>query len=390
MIKYKTAGESHGRCCTAILEGIPAGLGLEKGYIIDQLTRRQLGIGRGGRMQIETDQVEITAGVRWGETTGAPICLVVDNRDWDNNKELMDPAASSRDESQYLTKARPGHADLAGALKYDRHDIRDILERASARETAARVAAGAVAKRLLEELGIKVTSFTTSVGGLGLSEDISGMTADEVMEITQKFTNYRCLDGGDEKKMEDAILKAKSDGDTLGGTFKVVAFGVPAGLGSHTQWDLKLDARIAQALMSIQAIKGVECGIGFEAAGRRGSQVHDPIMYDKGECRFTRPTNNAGGIEGGMTNGEALVFKAAMKPISTLRDPLDSVDIATKKKAKAEVVRSDVSAVVAAGVVGEAVVCLELARALKEKTGGDSIIEMKRNFEGYLEQLKEF
>ncbi len=383
MIRYYTAGESHGKCVSVIIEGIPAGLKITEDYINLQLFRRQQGYGRGKRMDIEHDKVQITSGVRWGETLGSPVCMVINNRDWENWKVTMSVDEADRDEDLYITRSRPGHADLAGVLKYNRDDVRDIFERASARETVARVAAGAVAKRLLEEFGINVISFTRQIG------NVKAETVDISLNMT-KDSLINCADKEKEVEMIREIDEAEKNGDTVGGVFTVVAEGVPPGLGAHTQWDLKLDGRIAQALMSIQAVKGVETGNGFEMAGLRGSEVHDEIRYDSSKRKFYRISNNAGGVEGGMTNGEYLIFSAAMKPVSSLKKPLKSVDLKTKEDIVAEIIRSDVCAVPAAGVIGEAVVAIEIAGALKEKTGGDSIEEMKRNYENYLKQVMEF
>jgi chorismate synthase len=387
MIRYYTAGESHGKCGTVILEGIPAGLKINQDYINNELARRQEGYGRGKRMEIEKDKVNITSGIRWGETLGSPICMMIKNRDWKNWETTMSVDEKDRDESVYITRSRPGHADLPGVLKYERHDVRDILERASARETAARVAAGAIAKRLLEEFGIQIASFTSQIGKVK-AEDTEA-SIDDIARITSD-SPLKCLDKEAEEAMMEEIKSADEAGDTIGGVFTVVVDGLPFGLGTHTQWDIKLDARLARAVMSIQAIKGVEIGKAFEMITKRGSKVHDEIRYDSDQKKFYHVSNNAGGIEGGMTNGERLVVRAAMKPISSLKQPLSSVDIKTKENITAEIVRSDVCAVPAAGVVGEAAVALELAAALLEKTGGDSMMEAKRNYENYLRQVKGF
>jgi len=385
MIRYFTAGESHGKRVSVIMEGVPAGLKISADYINKQLARRQRGYGRGKRMQIESDCVEINSGIRWGETIGSPICLSIENRDWENCKKIMSVSGKDRAEDLILSRPRPGHADLAGILKYDRKDMRDILERASARETAARVASGAVARKFLQELGIRIMSYTRQIGNV--SFDDSRITIEDLIKISED-SPLSCPDKKIEEKMMREIDNTGKAGDTVGGVFCVVAAGVPAGLGSHTQWDLKIDGRIAQALMSIQAVKGVESGGGFSSAAKKGSEVHDEISYDKKRKVYYRNTNNAGGIEGGMTNGEPLVFSAAMKPISSLAKPLMSVNIKTKKKEASEIVRSDVCAVPAAGVIGEAVVAIEIAKALLEKTGGDSMREVKRNYKGYLSQIK--
>ncbi|MBN2407818.1 MAG: chorismate synthase [Elusimicrobia bacterium] len=388
MIRYYTAGESHGRSVTVILEGIPAGLRIDREYINVRLGRRQEGYGRGERMKIEKDAVEISSGIRWGETIGSPICMTINNRDWENWKDVvMSLDAKAREEDLYITRSRPGHADLAGVLKYNRNDARDILERSSARETAARVAAGAVAERLLEEFGSKLTSYTSQIGKVKAPAE--GMDLAAIKKAVEG-SRLRCVDVELERKMMDEITRAGKEGDTVGGVFTVIAEGVPVGLGSHTQWDLKIDGNIARAVMSIQAVKGVEFGRGFALASLRGSVVHDEIKYDGSEKKFYRASNNAGGVEGGMTNGEPLVVNAVMKPISSLKKPLRSIDIKTKKEITAEIIRSDVCAVPAAGVVGEAVIAIELARAFREKFGGDSLGEMKRNFDGYLKQVREY
>jgi chorismate synthase len=371
-LRYFTAGESHGQCLVGVLEGLPAGLKIEADAISRDLSRRQKGYGRGGRMKIEADEAEILSGVRRGETIGSPVAVMVKNRDFKIN-EL--PA---------VTKPRPGHADLAGVIKYDRDDARDILERSSARETTIRVAIGAICKLLLKEVGVDIVGHIISLGAVQANTD--GLTFQQIRERSEA-SQTRCADREAEKKMIEAVDAAKANGDTLGGVFEIVAVGVPIGLGSHVQWDRKLDANIARALMSIQAIKGVEVGLGFEAARRFGSQVHDEILPAH-EGLLTRASNNAGGFEGGMTNGQPVVVRAAMKPLSTLMKPMRSVDIKTREEVKATVERSDVCATPAAAVIGEAVVAFELARALLDKFGGDSVREMKRNFESYREACK--
>ncbi|MDA3792559.1 MAG: chorismate synthase [Elusimicrobia bacterium] len=384
MIRYYTAGESHGKSVTVIIEGIPAGLAITAGDINHHLARRQKGYGRGKRMQIETDKAEVTSGIRWGETLGSPICLVVKNKDWENWTEIMSLSKKDKNEEFIKRTPRPGHADLSGMLKYDRKDMRDILERASARETAARVAAGAVAKKLLEEFNIYVVSFTKQIGKIRARA--LNMDPKDVPGVTEE-SPLRCIDKFAEKKMVAEIKNAGKNGDTVGGIFSVVVQGAPPGLGSHTQWDLKLDGRVAQALMSVQAIKGVEVGRGFDVVNYRGSKTHDEIKYDRSRKQFFRMTNNAGGIEGGMSNGEVMIFRGAMKPISSLMKPLKTVDLTTKKSVDSAIVRSDICAVPAAGVVGEAVVAIEVARAMKEKFGGDSLKEMKRNYQNYIKQI---
>jgi chorismate synthase len=377
-----TAGESHGPQLSAIIEGLPAGIHLAVETINRDLARRQQGYGRGGRMKIETDTAELLSGVRWGETLGSPVTLVVKNRDWENWLEKMSPLAEHRDDSSSVTRPRPGHADLSGVLKYHHDDVRNVLERSSARETAVRVAVGGVARALLAEFGIQVGGFVTEVGG------VCAIPPDEPLDVLWQCaasSEMFCCDTTAEEEMKRAIDSAKVNGDTLGGVVEVQVLGVPAGLGSYVHWDRKLDARLAMALMSIQAIKGVEVGIGFEAARRPGSQVHDEIFYHDGYCR---DTNNAGGIEGGMSNGEAIVLRAAMKPIPTLYKPLRSVDMRTHEAFEATVERSDTCAVPAALVVAEAVVAIEIANALLEKFGGDSVVEIRRNIEGYREQIR--
>jgi len=393
MIRFLTAGESHGKCLTLIVEGVPAGLQLSVSDINAELKRRQMGYGRGGRMKIESDRAEITAGVRGGVTLGSPIALTIQNRDWENWQKVMSPDVVEIDEAQArgVTRPRPGHADLAGGIKYRHKDLRNILERASARETAARVACGAIAKCLLSKFDIHVASFVRIIGGVGLHlEQFSLLEKEDFDELREQLENspVRCPDPDAEKQMIEAIDAAKEAGDTVGGVFQVMAFNVPPGLGSHVHWDRKLDARIAGAVMSIPAIKGVEIGLGFGVTERRGSQVHDEIFYDN-DKGFYRKTNNAGGTEGGISNGETIVVRAAMKPIPTLSQPLDSVDFISKEPFKASKERSDACAVPAAGIVGEAMVAIEVANAMMEKFGGDSISELKGNFDLYMEYISE-
>jgi len=384
MIRYVTAGESHGRQITVILEGIPAGLRLSQEDVNENLRRRQSGFGRGQRMSIEQDSVEFVAGVRLGETIGSPICMVVKNRDWENWKDIMTSGSSIKDAKQFLLRPRPGHADLAGLIKFGRKDIRDILERASARETVARVCAGAVCRKLLGEFETVVCSYTSEIGGI--PANVKGLDLKKILSLSFQ-SDIRMPDVKGEKKMKELIHKAAAKGDTVGGVFKVIAQKVPVGLGSHTQWDLKLDGRIAQSLMSIQAIKAVEFGLGFGYSSVPGSEAHDEIYYSKAKG-FHRNTNNAGGIEGGMSNGENIVVSCVMKPIPSLAKPLRSVNIKTKKSEVAEAVRGDVCAIPAAAVIGEAVLSYELARAFKEKFGGDSLNEMKTNYGSYIENAK--
>ncbi|HUP89448.1 MAG TPA: chorismate synthase [Longimicrobiales bacterium] len=382
---FHTAGESHGRGLIALIEGVPAGLHISAERDIDpELKRRQGGYGRGDRMKIEQDRAEFISGVRLGEALGSPLALVIWNRDWDNWLIAMSHEEQPDASAETLRRVhlpRPGHADLVGVLKYDRNDARDILERASARETTARVACGAIAKRLLREFGVTIGSHIVSMG------DVVATVPDELpadLNAAADASPVRTLDRESEKRMIAAIDRAKETGDTLGGCFEVVARGLPPGIGSHVSWDRRLDGRLAQALMSIQAMKGVEVGLGFEAARRFGSQVHDTI-----EAGYTRSGNNAGGLEGGMTTGGPLVLRVAMKPLSTLMRPLATVNIATGDKGVAVTERSDVAALAAAGVVGEAMVAIVLADAMLEKFGGDSVREMKQNYDSYLSHLRE-
>jgi chorismate synthase len=384
--RFLTAGESHGECLTALIDGVPAGLPLAEADLNEDLARRQRGYGRGGRMKIERDQVHISGGVRWGLTLGSPIALTITNRDWENWKATMsvgppEPGAAAKQ----VTRPRPGHADLAGAMKYGHRDIRNVLERSSARETTARVAVAGVAKRLLAEFGITILSHVTELGGIRIAPDLD-LPWEEIRRRAEA-SEVRCADPAAEAEMIVAIDDAKAKGDTLGGVFEVVALGCPVGLGSYVQWDRRLDGGIARALCAIQAIKGVEFGLGFETARRPGSQVHDEILLDA-QGGFRRASNNAGGLEGGVTNGQPVVVRAAMKPLSTLRTPLRSVDVATKEAVEAVVERSDVSAVPAAGVVGEAMLALALVTPFLEKFGGDSIDEIRRNYRAYQDALR--
>ncbi|MDY6917016.1 MAG: chorismate synthase [Chloroflexota bacterium] len=379
--RFLTAGESHGKALTAIVEGLPAGLALDEDYIACDLKRRQGGYGRGGRMKIEQDRAEILSGVRYGFTIGSPISLLIWNRDWDNWQETMAVKRVDR-ESDAVTRLRPGHADLAGTLKYGHADVRPVLERASARETAVRVAIGAVARRLLEEFGIAIRSHTRAIGGVWAGEAATDW--DRVEE-----SPVRCADAAVEKEMMAAIDRAKEAGDSVGGVFQVVATGVPIGLGSHVQWDRRLDGRIAQGFTSINAVKGVEFGVGFNLAHLRGSEAHDIIDFDSTQRRWRHATNRAGGLEGGMTNGEPVVVNAVVKPIPTLGKPLPSVDLKTGEEVQAHVERSDVCVVPAAGVIGEAMLAIVLADALLEKFGGDHMSETLRNCRSYLEAMTE-
>lgn len=387
MLRYLTAGESHGKGLVGILEGIPAGLKLSTDDIDRQLKRRQAGYGRGKRMEIEKDKVEIISGVRLGKTLGSPIALLVKNLDWENWQEVM-TAEERKTTSQNispLTHPRPGHADLAGAIKYNFDDLRNVLERASARETAVRVAIGAICRRFLAEFKIRIYSRVIQIGRI---KDVSQWPPTEASYQMIEDSPLRCLDKTTETKMIALIDSAKEKGDTLGGVFEVIILNLPVGLGSYVQWDLKLDARLAYALMSIQAIVGVEIGLGFTAAEKFGSQVQDEIFYEQSEKRFFRPTNNAGGIEGGMSNGEPIILRAAMKPISSLGKPLSSIDIVSKEPVKAIKERADICALPAASVIGEAVAAFEIAKAMRDKFGGDSLVETKRNYSGYLDYVK--
>lgn len=389
-LRFTTAGESHGQALIGILEGVPAGLPLVAEQVDRELARRQGGYGRGRRMQIERDAVQFLSGVRAGETLGSPIAMLIPNRDWKNWSEIMDPAprAEGAEAKRRVTRVRPGHADLAGLLKYDRDDARDILERASARETTVRVAIGAVCRRLLAEFGVRIGSHVVSLGDVTanppapLPEDVNS-AADA--------SPVRTLDPEAEQRMMRRIDEAKAAGDTLGGVCEVVATGVCVGLGSHVSWDRKLDGRIGRAMMSIPAVKGVEIGAGFAAARTPGSQVHDPIEMAPGRTGtggVRRQSNRAGGLEGGMTTGEPVVVRVAMKPISTLMKPLATVDVATGQPAEASVERSDVTAVPAMGVIAEAMLAIVLADALLEKFGGDSLREVRYNHAGFLSHIQ--
>lgn len=383
--RWFTAGESHGPGLVAIVDGVPAGLSLLAADIDDGLARRQRGYGRGGRMKIETDRVMLQAGVRGGETLGSPIALLVPNKDFASWAGRMGPEPFEST-PEPVVRPRPGHADLAGGLKYDRRDLRDILERASARETTMRVAVGGVARKLLSALGVDVFAHVVSIGDV---EATAHRSLDaETIRLRARASDMSCADPDAEEKMKEAIHTASHAGDTLGGVFEVVATGIPTGLGSHVQWDRKLDGRIAQAMMCIQAIKGVEIGMGFEAARVRGSEVHDPIGWDGSS--FTRSRNGAGGLEGGITNGQPLVVRAAMKPIATLRKPLPSVHVDSKQASDAAFERSDICAVGAASVVGEAMLAIVLADAVLEKFGADSMRELLRNVEGYRAQVASY
>ena len=378
-LRFMTAGESHGPRLTAILEGLPAGLRLSKADIDRELARRQQGYGRGGRMKIETDKVEVLSGVRFNETLGGPLTLQVINKDFANWNGRM--AAFGDPEGEKVTAARPGHADLTGVLKYNREDVRDILERSSARETTMRVAVGAVCKAFLRELGIKVVSHVTNIGGVA----VDPAKIDRSMLGQENGSELNCYDREAEVKMKARIDEAKTAGDTLGGIFEVVVQGAPVGLGSHIQWDRRLDARLAGAMMSIQAIKGVEIGAGFDCAILPGSEIHDEIFLEDGQIQ--RKTNRAGGLEGGMTNGEDIVVRAAMKPIPTLMTPLKSIDIESREAVLACKERSDTCAVSAASVVGEAMAAFVLAQAVCEKFGSDALVDVKSALAAYKQRI---
>ena len=392
MIRFSTAGESHGEALIALVSGLPAGVPVDLEFLNRELWRRQQGYGRGGRMKIETDKAHVLSGVRHGKTIGTPIAIELVNRDWKNWEEKLPVEEGDPALHQAVASPRPGHADLAGALKYNFPDARYVLERASARETTARVAAGALAKLMLQTLGIEVASHAIRVGRVELKrsatwEEIAGLAArDEVV--------LGCVDEAIEARMKEEVEEAARTGDTVGGVFEVVAHGVPAGLGTYANWDERLDGQLAAAVMSIQAVKAVEIGRGVLAAESFGSTVHDAIFYtteaNSKPTRFTRPQNYAGGIEGGISNGEEIVVRGYLKPISTLRKPLSSVRFDTREATSASYERSDICVVPAAGVVAEAMVALTIARLAQEKFGGDSALEMRRNFDGYIEQIRSY
>jgi chorismate synthase len=390
MLRFVTAGESHGQGLVAWVGGLPAGVPIDLAFLNRELKRRQGGYGRGGRMKIETDQADIISGVRRGKTTGAPVAMIIWNKDWENWKEALPVEEHANTAQKYkdLNPPRPGHADLAGSLKYNLHEARYVLERASARESAARVAAGALTKLLLGQMGIEVLSHVLVVGSVASNyrpswDEIRAMCAkDDIL--------FNCADAEAEQKMKAAVDEILRTGDTLGGIFEVVAHNVPPGLGTHANWDERLDGLLSQSVMSLQAVKGVEIGTGVESAVSLGSKVHDQIDYDKAEKKFTRPENHAGGLEGGISNGEDIIVRGYLKPISTLRRPLQSVHMETKEIVKAAYERSDVCVVPAAGVAAEAMVSLTLAKCFLEKFGGDSLEEVRRNFDGYQAQLRTF
>ena len=390
MLRFETAGESHGECLVATLTGLPAGVPVSLDKINRDLWRRQQGYGRGGRMKIETDKAHIVSGVRHSQTIGSPVAMLIANADWKNWTEALpiEDFENSDEKRKRLTRPRPGHADLAGALKYNFHDARYVLERASARETTARVAVGALAKAFLAELGITVLSHVTAVGPERLDRPA---TWDELVALSERDeVLLGCVDREAEQRMKAVVDQIYKTGDTVGGVFEVVAHGVPPGLGSHITWDSRLDGKLAQAIVSLQAVKGVEIGFAADGAAQFGSKVQDTIHYNSEAHQFTRGANRAGGLEGGITNGQDVVVRGLLKPISTLRRPLESVDFETRETVAAAYERSDVCVVPAAGVGGEAMVALVLAQAALEKFGGDSMTETKRNCEAYLTQVKNF
>ncbi len=390
MLRFETAGESHGECLVATLTGLPAGVPISLDAINRELWRRQQGYGRGGRMKIESDKVEIVAGVRHSQTIGSPIAIIIRNNDWKNWNEALpvEDIDGAEDKRKPVTRPRPGHADLAGSIKYNFQDARYILERASARETTARVALGALAKVFLAQFDIGILSHVVAIGDARLQREAYWQ---ELVELSEKHeVTLGCVDPATEHQMKMFVDQAYKTGDTAGGVFEVVAHNVPPGLGSHITWDSRLDGRLAQAIVSIQAVKGVEIGQAVEGAASFGSQVQDTIHYNREERQFTRGANRAGGLEGGMTNGQDVVVRGFLKPISTLRRPLESVDLATREPALAAYERSDVCVVPAAGVIGEAMVALVLAHAFLDKFGGDSLEETRRNFASYMEQVRNF
>jgi chorismate synthase len=391
MLRFSTAGESHGEALVALLSGLPAGLEIDAKFVDRELWRRQQGYGRGGRMRIEQDTARFLSGVRHGRTIGSPVSILLENRDWKNWQEALPATRGDAKKHRAVTAPRPGHADLAGVLKYNLPDARYVLERASARESAARVAAGAVAKLLLHELGIEVLSHVVQVGEAAVEREI-GWDALKKLHARETIV-LNCADRAAEQQMKAEVDAALRSGDSVGGIFEVVAHGVPPGLGTYANWDERLDGLLAQAVMSLQAVKAVEIGAGIAGAASRGSDVHDEIGYSRAfarHSRFTRMGNNAGGLEGGVSNGEDIVVRGYLKPISTLRRPLRSVDLKTRKPVKAAYERSDVCVVPAAGVGAEAMVALTLARCALEKFGGDSLDETRRNFAGYLKQLRAY
>lgn len=390
MLRFVTAGESHGETLVTILSGMPAGVPVDLDRINRDLWRRQQGYGRGGRMKIESDKAHVVSGVRHGRTIGSPIAVLLPNRDWKNWTQTLpvEDFEGSAEHARPVSRPRPGHADLAGCIKYNYPEARYILERASARETAARVAAGGFAKLLLGEFGIQVLSHVVALGEVRLERSASWEELQELAAKDEVLLN--CVDPKTEEQMKAAVDHAYRTGDTYGGVFEVVVRGAPPGLGSHTNWDSKLDGRLAQAIVSMQAVKGAEVGSARLAAASPGSKVQDTIHYQRSSRRFRRGSNNAGGLEGGITNGQDIVVRGFLKPISTLRRPLESVDLATREPARAAYERSDVAVVPAAGVIGEAMVALAVATAFLEKFGGDSLGEIRRNFDGYADQVRAF
>ena len=388
MFRFETAGESHGECLVATLTGLPAGIPIALEAINHQLWRRQQGFGRGGRMKIETDTASVVSGVRQGLTIGSPIAIIIPNSDWKNWTESMPVEPGDPSKHKAVSRPRPGHADLAGSLKYNFPDARYILERSSARETAARVAVGAIAKQFLAHFGIEVLSHVIGVGSRRLERSVAW---EEIVELSRRSeVVLGCVDAETELEMKAIVDEAYRTGDTVGGIFEVVARGLPPGLGSHITWDSRLDGKLAQAIVSMQAVKGVEIGFAEEGAMSFGSKVQDTIHYNREDHRFFRGGNRAGGLEGGMTNGQEVRVRGFLKPISTLRRPLESVDLETREPAKAAYERSDICVVPAAGVIGEAMVAIVLAASMLEKFGGDSLTETKRNFAGYLEQVRNY
>jgi chorismate synthase len=393
MLRFSTAGESHGESLVALISGLPAGVPVDQAWLDHELWRRQQGYGRGGRMRIEKDTAHILSGVRHGKTIGSPIAMTLANKDWKNWEEILPVGAGDPEKHKAVASPRPGHADLAGALKYDFPDARYVLERASARESAARVACGAIAKMLLRSLGVEVASHVIRVGGAELGREVEFAEIAAIAE--REDVLLACVDSESEQRMKAEVDTALRTGDTIGGIFEVVVHGLPPGVGTHVNWDERMDGLLAQAVMSLQAVKAVELGRGVTAAQSPGSQVHDAIAYDEAETagkftRFKRERNNAGGIEGGISNGEDVVVRGYLKPISTLRRPLESVKFDGRETTKAAYERSDVCVVPAAGVAAEAMVALTIARLVIDKFGGDSLREMERNFKGYAEQIRSY
>jgi chorismate synthase len=388
MLRFLTAGESHGPELVAVIEGTPAGFDIDAAAINHDLARRQKGYGRGSRMLIEKDEVRVVSGIRFGRTMGSPVTLIVENRDYKNWEKRMSADPHDRGEAKIVTRPRPGHADLAGVLKYNLEDIRDVLERASARETTARVAIGSFGKQLLTPFGVTVLGYVASIGATE-ARIPEAIDVAELARVTEE-SPVRVGDPSAERAIIDEIDACKQTGDTLGGVVEVIASGLPVGLGSYVQWDRKLDGRVGHALMSLQAVKGVEFGMGFGAARVRGSALHDEIGYDAEARRFTRHSNNSGGTEGGMSTGEPMRVRVAFKPLSTLMRPLRSADIRSKQEAPGTIERSDVCAIPAAAVIAEAVVAFELAAAFLDKFGGDSLAEVTHNYRGYLEQVRNY